>query len=216
MESSAKIKIDEKSSELESGDQTDTGADLDCSQWISKYGNRLFGYAMFRVRQRELAEDLVQETLLSAVRARESFEGRASVYTWLVTILRNKIVDHLRKTSKMSSVSYDEDPFEVGQELFNRFGLWKTDFQQWGESPESLLDRKQFRSQIEHCIEKLPQRYREAFIFKVVDGLGTDEICDMLGISANNLWVILYRARMGLRKCLDENWFAAKPGGELQ
>ncbi len=185
----------------------------DVTQWVEEFGDRLYKYALFRVRNKELAEDLVQDALLSAFRSRASFEGRSSVYTWLVTILKNKIIDHVRKDSRASIVSLDDGFQDERGELFNRLGLWKVDLLDWDGGGEALLERQDFRLQFESCLAKMPEKLRQAFIFKVVDDLDSEEVCEILKISPNNLWVMLYRARMRLRTCLDKNWFE-KSGGE--
>ncbi len=179
----------------------------DVTAWVEEYGDRLFKYALFRVRNKELAEDLVQEALLSAFRSQSSFEGRSSVYTWLVTILKNKIIDHVRKDSRASMVSLDDGFQDERGELFNRLGLWKVELLEWDGGGEALLEREDFRAQLESCLGKMPEKLRQAFIFKVIDDLDSEEVCTMLKISPNNLWVMLYRARMRLRTCLDKNWF---------
>ncbi|MCB0323738.1 MAG: sigma-70 family RNA polymerase sigma factor [Bdellovibrionales bacterium] len=180
--------------------------------WVAEHGDRLFRYALFRVRNRELAEDLVQDTLLAAFRSRESFEGRSSPYTWLVTILKNKIIDHVRKNSRAPTVSLDDGFQDERGELFNRLGLWATELNEWDGGAEALIERKDFRLQLEQCLQKMPEKLRQAFIFKVIDGMESEAICEALQVSPNNLWVMLYRSRMRLRKCLDTNWFSR--GGE--
>lgn len=182
------------------------------SSWVEEYGDRLFRFALLRVRNRELAEDLVQETMLSAVRAIDAFEGRSSVYTWLVTILKNKIIDNVRKNSRVTTVSLDDGFQDERGELFNRLGLWKVDLLEWDGGGEALIERQDFRAQFEQCLSKMPENLRQVFLFKVVDDLDSDEICEIMKISPNNLWVMLYRARMRLRKCLDSNWFERSGG----
>lgn len=184
----------------------------DVTAWVEEYGDRLFKYALFRVRDKELAEDLVQEALLSAFRSHASFEGRSSVYTWLVTILKNKIIDHVRKDSRATMVSLDDGFQDERGELFNRLGLWKVDLLEWDGGGEALLEREDFRVQLESCLSKMPEKLRQAFIFKIIDDLDSEEVCKILQISPNNLWVMLYRARMRLRTCLDKNWFEKTKG----
>ena len=185
--------------------------DFDPTLWLADYGDYLYRFALVRVKQRELAEDLVQDTLVSAYGARESYRGQASVKTWLVAILRNKIIDYVRKAARRSSVSYEAlGGDEVVDESFNSLGIWADWVSDWGESPEALVERKLFVDQLQKCIEALPENFREVFILRVVDGLETDEICSQLEISPNNLWVILYRARMRLKKCIGKKWFSEK------
>jgi RNA polymerase sigma-70 factor (ECF subfamily) len=181
----------------------------DLSDWVKDYGNRLFAYALLRVKNNQVAEDLVQDTFLSAVKNVESFEGRSSPYTWLYAILKNKIIDHLRKESRYVSEEFSDDSTDWQDGIFTKFGLWNMSFSDWNEQPDDLLDRKQFREIFDECLMELPAKHRQAFVLKVIDQVPTDEVCELMNISANNLWVILYRARMGLRKLIDEKWFKA-------
>jgi RNA polymerase sigma-70 factor (ECF subfamily) len=184
----------------------------DVTKWVEEYGDRLFRYALYRVRNRELAEDLVQDALLSAYRSLNSFEGRSSVYTWLITILKNKIIDHVRKDSRATTISLDDGFQDERGELFNRIGLWNVELLEWDGGVEKLLERRDFRKQLDTCLGKMPEKLRQAFVFKTMDGMSSEDICDVMKISSNNLWVMLYRARMRLRNCLDTNWFE-KQGG---
>lgn len=183
------------------------GGDFDISECVIEYGDRLFNFAMLRLKNKELAEDLVQETFLSAFKSQESFEGRSSVYTWLVRILKNKIIDHIRKQKRKTEVSYEEVNCPEKNNLLNSFGIWKVQLGEWAADPGQLLDKKGFQVQIQKCLEAIPDKYREAFVLRTVDDLDAEEVCELLGITSNNLWVIMYRARMRLRECLDKNWF---------
>ncbi len=181
---------------------------LDSSTWVDLYGDYLFRFALFRVSQREIAEELVQDTFLAAHVAKERFEQRSSVKTWLVTILKNKIIDHFRKASREHEVSAES----VGSEeavnaAFNRIGIWSIWLNEWDSTPERLLEQKDFLTRLEQCVAKLPERLKRVFIARAVDDVETEELCKEMNISANNLWVMLYRARMQLRQCLDLTWF---------
>lgn len=182
------------------------------SSWVRDYGDRLFRRALLRVRNRELAEDLVQETFLSAVKNAHSFEGRSAPYTWLTAILKNKIIDHLRRDSRVTMEEFTEETPNWHDELFTSLGLWKVWLKDWNEAPDALLERKRFVEVFDQCLLELPDRYRQAFALKVLDQVPTEEVCQIMNISPSNLWVILYRARMGLRKSLNEKWFKANEG----
>lgn len=180
----------------------------DSAEWVDAYGDYLFRYAMQRVRSRELAEDLVQDAFLSAHKAFDKFEGKASVKTWLVSILRNKIIDHMRRAKKVEFVSYDSATSESSEESFNSFGIWKKLVSGWSGTPAELMESKDFLAQLKSCLSGLPDSMQQVLLLKVVDQLSTKEICDELEINENNVWVILHRARLKLRQCLDVNWFA--------
>lgn len=192
-------------------------AELNPAKWVELYGDYLYRYALLRLNNREEAEDAVQETLLSAHGAIARFERKSSVRTWLISILRNKIIDHIRKASREKSVSYDDT---IGSDSltndsavtdsFNRLGIWKKWYGAWEGNPEALVEQKHFIDNVKRCLLKLPANLRNVFVLRTLDNLETEEICDRLDISANNVWVILYRARLRLRECLDVNWFKNK------
>ena len=180
------------------------------SEWLEEYGDLMFRYAYLQLKNREKAEDAVQDTLFSAYRAFDTFEGKASIKTWLMSILRNKIIDIVRKDKRDRLVGVDsyEDP--IVNSNFNSLGIWSRWLNSWGSSPEGLYEHKGFLEQVEACMEKLPDNLRQVFILRNVDELSTEEICAELDISPNNLWVMLYRARLRMRDCLDRNWFQEK------
>lgn len=176
-------------------------------KWLSDYGDYLFRYAVLQLKDKSLAEDLVQDTFVSAYKAREQFQGKSSVKTWLITILRNKIIDLVRKKQRVTFLSvenFDDDP--VIRNNFNGAGIWSKWLNSWGSSPEALLEQSEFMDQFQSCLSKLPENLRAVFVMRNIDELSTEEICEKLDISSNNVWVILYRSRMRLRECLEANW----------
>lgn len=185
--------------------------------WLDRHGDYLFRYAMFRLRDASLAEDLVQDTLLAALQAYSSFAGRGSERTWLVGILKHKIADHFRRVSRESPVNIsDEQTFEH-DEFFRTEGWadhWKVEYapREWASNPAQLLEQAEFWNVINQCLSPLPRRIANAFTLREVDGLSSEEICGLLGISVNNLWVMLHRARLHLRNCIEINWFKRVPG----
>ena len=188
--------------------ETKKSEPFDTSSWVEEHGDYLYRHALLRVRNSELAEDLVQETFLSAVKAIKSFEGRSSVRTWLRTILKNKIIDHTRKRDREQAVIDKSESFEEREQYFGKMGIWKNTFPSWGRDPESALSDKDFYRILTQCLEKLPQRVARVFSLRMIDHKEIGEICKILDISASNTSVILYRARMALRSCLERNWFS--------
>ena len=190
---------------------------LDPSMWLEKHGDCLFRYAMFRLRDTDAAEDAVQETMLAALRAHQRYEGHGSERTWLVGILKHKVIDHYRRISRTREVAPgsrerddDYDPFEkTGQWA----GHWRADRAptEWQLDAASVLERKEFWETMDRCLSELPQRTAMAFTLREVDGLSSEEICDVLNLSPNNLWVMLHRARMKLRSSLEAEWFRNQP-----
>lgn len=162
---------------------------------------------MLQVRDRHAVEDLVQETLLAALTASERFTGDSSVRTWLTSILRHKIIDHIRKSGREQSI--DALAEAAGTEDIDamfRDGRHVQMPADWGD-PEKLLTERKFFEALERCVQGLPAATAQAFLMREVMGYGTEEICKELGVSTTNCWVLLHRARMRLRVCLEERWF---------
>lgn len=174
--------------------------------WVEKHGDALFRYAYLRVNSHEIAEDLVQETLLAAVRGYDSFEGRSSVKTWLIGILKNKIIDHIRKTVRRNKNESLDQEDDVLDRHFNRLGIWTRVLGDWAEDPDEIMERKDFFRVLEGCLGKVPEKGRRAFTLKMLEQVESKEICKILDITASNLWVLLHRCRLSLRECLEKNW----------
>lgn len=188
--------------------KTKLDRELDPEYWLQEYGDSLYRYALMQLKNQAAAEDVVQDALLSAYRAREQFQGKSSIKTWLTTILRNKIIDHVRK-GKRDPIS-GSDMLEEDKTISSSFsstGIWSKWLNSWTSSPEKLVEQQAFITQLTACLTALPSNLRQVFILRIVDNLETEEICEQLNISQNNVWVILYRSRMRLRECLEKNWF---------
>lgn len=185
----------------------------DAGVWLDQHGDYLFKYASFRLRDPSAAEDAVQETFLAALKAYERFQGRGSERTWLVGILKHKITDHFRRIARESPMGQEEDEGPELAEFFTRTdgwdNHWNNDYAptEWHATPAQLVEQGDFWRVFNDCLSPLPTRTASAFTFREVDGLSSAEICEMLGISVNNLWVMLHRARLHLRNCLQMNWF---------
>ncbi len=173
-------------------------------QWLSLHGDALFRYALLMVGDEHRAEDLVQETLLAALESLERYAAGASERTWLIAILRHKVIDDRRRNRRRDEYLGDVDPAVEGN--FNRFGKWRKPPGRWTPTPESLLESQEFRAVFQTCMSALPARLREAFALRVVEGLDASETCRILEISSTNLWTQLYRARERLRRCLEGKW----------
>jgi len=164
---------------------------------------------MLQLRNQAQAEDAVQETLMAAIQGAENFAGRSSVRTWLVGILKHKIVDHIRRASREQPLDLPdtETSLEDFDALYREDGHYASMPAEWGD-PEAALSERKFFETLERCLEGLPKNTARVFMMREVMGLETGEICKELAITATNCWVLLYRARMGLRACLEERWFA--------
>ena len=184
----------------------------DPEQWVELYGDYLFKYALMRLRDAALAEDAVQETFLAALKGGRTFAGRSAEKSWLVGILKNKICDHYRKASRETSFTDMEFYSDEESDRFAAEGPGKGGWihelgpQEWRNAGESL-DNELFWKTYRDCAGKLPGTVAAVFNFRELDGIESKEICSLLNISENNLWVMLHRARMALRRCLETNWF---------
>ncbi len=170
---------------------------------IAGHRRYLMRVALGRMRDAHRAEDAVQETLLAALRAAESFDGRSRLRTWLTGILLHKICDHFRASAREEDFMAIDDDIHGGieDEVFDANGGWRCAPAAWGD-PERVLGGKQSWAAFVAAIEALPPRQARAFVLRELEGMATDEICAALGVTADNLWVLLFRARLGLRSAL--------------
>ena len=204
---------DRRSDESPNATDSGSGSAGTVEAMIEAHADALFGYAVLRVGDRYAAEDLVQETFVAAMGGRDGFRGDSSERTWLIGILRHKILDHLRRSGRERPASAeaegegDDDPAIEG--LFDERGMWKKHPAPWRPDPHALMEDEEFWAVFERCRQGLPERQGRAFALRVVDQLESAEVCDALGIRSNNLWVMLHRARTRLRECLENRWFAS-------
>ena len=178
--------------------------------WVDEHGDALFRYALFRIHDAQSAEDLVQETFLAALKARDSFEGRSSLRTWLFGILKHKIIDHIRKANRERPAEDVEVLVSSKKTSFDDKGAWKFRPAEWTTDPRVLFEQKEFWEVLQHCLSKLPPRLNQAFTLRELDGLSSEEVRKILNVSATNGGVILHRARLRLRSCLEKTWFQGK------
>jgi RNA polymerase sigma-70 factor, ECF subfamily len=187
-----------------------TTAALDPARWLQEYGDLLFRYALGRLRDPAQAEDMVQETLLAAIEARAGYAGRASEKTWLTGILKHKIVDFIRKQVRESPAEdigalSDAVAEREIDTLFDARGRWIRPPRDWG-NPQQILENREFMEAFNYCLNRLKPVLARVFSLKELVGESTEEICKELDITTTNCGVMLYRARMGLRRCLEIRW----------
>ena len=163
---------------------------------------------MLQLRNHAQAEDAVQETLVAAIRGIETFAGGSSVRTWLTGILKHKIIDSMRKSRREQSLDQYETSADDMDPMFLADGHYADKPADWGD-PEQALSQRRFFEALEQCMASLPKATAQAFAMREVMGLDTKEICASLRITDSNCWVLLYRARMRLRECLEKNWIGA-------
>jgi len=167
----------------------------------------LLRFASLQLRDAAAAEDAVQEALVAALAGEAGFAGRANLRTWLTGILKHKIVDAIRRQAREPLLPRElEDAPDEFEALFERNGHWAGRPAGWSD-PDGALEQAQFFSALEACLERLPARTAQAFMMREHLGLDTPEICKELEITPTHCWVMLYRARMTLRECLQQTWF---------
>ncbi len=167
----------------------------------------LLRYASLQLRDRDAAEDVVQETLLAALAGEAGFGGRSNLRTWLTGILKHKIVDAIRRTGSQTARETSVGSDDELEALFDERGHWREGPSAWSD-PDGSLEQKQFFATLEECLARLPAKASQAFMMREHLGMETDEICKELKVTATHCWVLLYRARMALRLCLETNWFS--------
>lgn len=178
----------------------------DPENWVDKYGNDLFRYALARLSDPEIAEDIVQETLVAAVQAFPNFQGRSAIKTWLIAILKRKIVNHFRRIKSHQRLTPIQDLPPHTDQMFDNSGHWGSVPTDWSNHPGKFYEQQEFMDVLYRCISKLPDRLAEIFMLREFEELSTAQICRQLSITESNSWVLLYRARLHLRSCLESNW----------
>lgn len=176
-------------------------------KWVDLYGDTLYGYALARLQDPSVAEDLVQETFLAALGALKNFRGHSSIKTWLTGILKHKIMDHLRRKYRQAPRDYGAPDGRDRDGFFDEHGAWKLKPTNWSADPYRLVQQQQFMETLFKCLAGLSDQAARAFVLREMEGMSTEDLCKVLEISATNSWVILHRARMKLRRCLEVNWF---------
>jgi RNA polymerase sigma-70 factor (ECF subfamily) len=191
------------------------GTAPDAARWLDEHGDALFRYARSRVSSRELAEDLVQDTLVAAIQASGRFGGRSTVRTWLLSILRNKIVDHYRRASEAIPAAGGE-PWGEDDAVRGRFFTdghhWRKALSKW-ETPPEAVESREFWDVLGSCLDRLPRPLASVFVLRTLEGLGMEEVREALSLNPGLLRVRLHRARLLLRECLERNWFGEDAGG---
>jgi RNA polymerase sigma-70 factor (ECF subfamily) len=177
----------------------------DPGEWLTRYGDALYRYALARLRRPHDAEEAVQETLLAALRARRQFRGQSHPRTWLIGILKRKVADQLRAAARRAPGSEVDDL----DTWFDANGKWRKSPRNWRD-PAASAERSEFWAVVRHCLARLPSRMAAAFTLRTIDERAAAEVCRELALSPGNLWVLLHRARLGLVRCLEVHWFRAK------
>jgi RNA polymerase sigma-70 factor (ECF subfamily) len=187
-------------------DPTNTASDPE--RWLDEHGDHLYRYALSRTSRPEVAEDLVQETLLAALKARDSFVGGSTERTWLIAIMKRKMIDWVRRSQRLQFVADLESSDPWMDSRYDRTNHLSPPPGDWGGNPAMVLERKEFWLALEKCQENLPERLRLIFRLRVLDEVPANDLCASLEITPANLWTLLHRARLRLWSCLDRHGFA--------
>lgn len=178
---------------------------IDPERWIDKYSDYLFNYTIVRVNDREVTHDIISETFLAALKSRKNFKGESTERTWLISILKRKIIDYYRRIN--SAKGQAEIKFTPRGEVDEGDWLEERIPDVSGSTAEDIIENRELGLAILSCLEQLNERQATIFKMKTIEGIETEEICNEFNISPSNLWVIIHRARTTLAKCLEENWF---------
>jgi len=176
---------------------------------VDRYSDYLYRYALMRLKDPTVAEDAVQDTFLAALKNISQFDGRVDVKYWLRGILRNKIVDHIRKSIRRRKLQEEEVHDVIDRFLYKASGVPTTRPKPWAFDPDSAFAQEEFWAAFESCMEGLKDPMRTAFTLKMLEEQETEVICKELDITDNYLWVMLHRARSQLKECLETKWSVA-------
>jgi len=182
---------------------------LDPEKWVDLYSDFLFSYAYSRINDEEMARDLVQETFMAALEKASAFRGESSERTWLTAIIKYKVIDVYRKKSRAFTAKEGHDLTTDEEEFFDpELNNWKREH--WPEpfvcTGGDVLENKEFMRILQTCLQKLPSLWMSVFRLKHMDDEKTEDICKALRLSPSNYWVIIHRAKVNLRSCLQKNW----------
>lgn len=186
---------------------THTKHSVNPDRWVDKHGDYLYNYAYSRVHSREISEDLVQDTFIAGLKAMKSFQGKSTELTWLISILKRKIIDYYRKSSvkKEQVLTEFTSPFNKDGVYEGHWILEKAP-KEWKSDLDDPINQADFRAILDKCLEHLSEKWRAVFVLKFMEDLNNKEICKELECTPSNLWVMLHRGRLKLRECIEMNW----------
>lgn len=180
----------------------------DPAQWVDRYSDELYSFALSRVNDSDLAKDLVQDTFLSGLNNLSGFRGESAEKTWLYSILKNKIIDHYRKKKNTQSI---ENTMVAENYFFEESGHWSDNKPKndWEAKNTDTINSDEFLSVLQQCKKKMTELQQAVFTLKIQEEMESEMVCKELGITSSNYWVILHRAKLQLRECLEKNWIKA-------
>ena len=181
---------------------------LNPAGWVDEHLDSLYRYAFTRLRDKNAAEEVVQDTFLAGVRYADQFSGRGTERAWLQGILKRKIIDFVRARMKHGGASFYEDESDLTAQFFDAAGNWKAGAMKWSSAPNHKVEMDELWDVVKGCLAALPAGQADVFVLSVMEDMDSSEICEELGISSANYWVRMHRARLGLAKCVSERWDA--------
>jgi len=177
---------------------------LDPNKWVKRYANYLYNYAIVRVDNHEVAQDIISETFLAALRSKDNFKGESTERTWLVAILKHKIVDYYRRKNSIKGSAevqiHWQDEEQEGDWLEDRVEDDKN------LNIDALIENKELGAAILKCLESLDEKHAEIFRLRTIENYETEAICNEFNITPSNLWVIIHRARKAMVNCMEKKW----------
>lgn len=175
------------------------------SLWVDRYSDYLYNYTIARVSDHEVAQDLISETFLAGLKSMENFKGASTERTWLISILKRKIIDHYRNSNSNKGKAEVRVNYQDGESE----GDWLEErvSDKFDRTAEDQMENEELGMAIYKCLDKLPEKQADIFRKKTIEGQDTEAICNEYGITASNLWVIIHRARKSMADCLESNWF---------
>ncbi|MBC8283082.1 MAG: sigma-70 family RNA polymerase sigma factor [Nitrospinae bacterium] len=183
---------------------------LDPEKWVDNYADILYRYTLVRVKDPDIAEELVQSTLFAALKSQHTFAGKSTEKTWLFGILKHKTMDHFRAAKKNITIDISDSDADPVQ--FDSSGHMLPLPNNWNMDPEKATENKELARVLAECMKGLSEKFHRLFVLKEIEGLSSEEICKELGVKPTNLWVMLHRTRNQLKLCLESNWFNKEQG----
>lgn len=178
--------------------------------WVEEFSDSLYSWAYHKTNSKETAEDLTQETFISAFKGFDKCKNKEQPKTWLFSILNHKIIDHYRDSAKKTEhhkIIYEESISNSLNGLFEASGSWTEDASALISNGEQhLLDTPEFNDVLANCIADLPENWRMAVISKYILEKKGEEICQELDITPSNYWQLVHRAKVMLKVCIEKNW----------
>lgn len=173
------------------------------ANWVDSHADVMYRFARRRVADEHVIEDILQETFLAALKSEDRFRGDSTVRTWLLAILRLKIIDYYRKRARLGQMPSEDD--STRSQANGTFREWR--LIEWDVSPTQTLENEEFWKTLMRCLDKLPETISRAFMLREVDDCSSADVCLLLGISRQNLAIRMFRARSSLRDCLEIHWY---------